>query len=162
MPSKRVVRTREGSIGENLEASVFEIPREVLGDLDLLERFRSARPILVRHRAMVLLPTRLERTNMKRLCAIFMTVVTAIVLMSSARMNAAAHEKKQEFTMVRAGKVVASRCLPNAAAQRRYSGVEHQQFPRLAGSLVPGQAVGPRRTNPTHVPRVSRSSLSPL
>jgi hypothetical protein len=53
---------------------------------------------------------------MKRFFAIGMTVVTAIVLMSSARMNAAAHEKKQEFTMVRAGKVVASRCLPNATA----------------------------------------------
>ena len=65
---------------------------------------------------MVLLPSRLERTNMKRLCAIGMIVVTAIVLMSSARMTAAAQERTLEFTMVRAAKVVASRCLPNARA----------------------------------------------
>jgi hypothetical protein len=65
---------------------------------------------------MVLLSSRIEGTNMKRLFAIGMTVVTAGVLMSSARMSAAPQEKKEEFTMVRAGKVVASGCLPNATA----------------------------------------------
>jgi hypothetical protein len=61
---------------------------------------------------------------MKGLRSIASTVVSATVLVSSAGLNAVAdgkkdavaEEKKLEFPMVRAGKVVASRCLPNATA----------------------------------------------
>lgn len=54
---------------------------------------------------------------MKRLYAIGMTGATVIALMSSASMNAAAEVRPLEFPMVRAAKVVASRCLPNATAR---------------------------------------------
>jgi hypothetical protein len=53
---------------------------------------------------------------MKLAGSIGTTVVAATALVSLAGMNAAAHEKKQEFTMVRAAKPVASGCLPNATA----------------------------------------------
>ena len=53
---------------------------------------------------------------MKRLASIGTTAVTAMTLLSSAGMTAVAQEKKLEFTMTRAAKVVASGCLSNAAA----------------------------------------------
>jgi hypothetical protein len=53
---------------------------------------------------------------MKLAGSIGTTVVAATALVSLAGMNATAHEKKQEFTMVRAAKPVASGCLPNATA----------------------------------------------
>jgi hypothetical protein len=53
---------------------------------------------------------------MKLTGSIGTTVVAATALVSLAGMNAAAHEKKQEFSMVRAAKPVASGCLPNATA----------------------------------------------
>ena len=54
---------------------------------------------------------------MKLAGSIGTTVVAATAMVSLAGMNAAAHEKKQEFTMVRAAKPVASGCLPNATAR---------------------------------------------
>jgi hypothetical protein len=45
------------------------------------------------------------------------TVVASALLAGWAGMPAAANEKKQEFTMVRAAKPVASGCLPNAAGR---------------------------------------------
>src|SRR4029077_8428572 len=58
-----------------------------------------------------------ERIKMKLAGSIGTTVVAATALVSLAGMNAAAHEHKQEFTMVRGAKLVASGCLPNATAR---------------------------------------------
>jgi hypothetical protein len=44
------------------------------------------------------------------------TAVTAAVVLVGAATHAAAKDDKQEFTMVRAAKPVASKCLPNATA----------------------------------------------
>jgi len=54
---------------------------------------------------------------MKLVGSIGTTVVTAILLGGLAEMNAGAQERNLEFTMVRAAKPVASRCLPNATAR---------------------------------------------
>lgn len=54
---------------------------------------------------------------MKLVGSIGTTVVTAVLLGSLAEMNAGAQERRLEFTMVRAAKPVASRCLPNATAR---------------------------------------------
>jgi len=54
---------------------------------------------------------------MKLVGSIGTTVVTAVLLGSLAEMNAGAQERNLEFTMVRAAKPVASRCLPNATAR---------------------------------------------
>ncbi|HEY7290168.1 MAG TPA: hypothetical protein VH583_10055 [Vicinamibacterales bacterium] len=48
--------------------------------------------------------------------SLVVTALTAAALASLAGSRAAAHEKKEEFRMVRAAKPVASGCLPNASA----------------------------------------------
>src|SRR5262249_31490943 len=58
----------------------------------------------------------LKRMNMKQFRSVVPAVVSATLLASSAGIHAVAQETKHEFSMVRAAKVVASRCLPNAAA----------------------------------------------